>query len=86
MKNELLIKMAALFFFLISPYINGKEYYWEHLGLWNEEKYRKDWEVKNNLYKQQGLKQQLLLSKDTGTIDREEVERNIECLKSKQSG
>ncbi|MCP5500333.1 MAG: hypothetical protein H7A25_10550 [Leptospiraceae bacterium] len=48
--------------------------------MWNEEKYRKDCEVKNNLYKQQGLKQQLLISKNTGTIDREEVERNIELI------
>ena len=61
-------------------YIRGKECYWEHLGLWDQEKYRIDWAERKDLYEQYGICEgtQLFLTKETaGAIDMLEIERQF---------
>lgn len=60
--------------------LDGKEFYWEHFGIWNDADYRKNAEEKINKYKELGLFDRLLISKDTGTIDQKEIENNIHKL------
>jgi predicted nuclease of restriction endonuclease-like RecB superfamily len=61
---------------------NGKTYYWEHLGMLNKAKYRKDWEEKKALY----LSDESIILKDTkdqsnGAINCDDVVKIIEIKK-----
>ena len=64
-------------------YAGGKEYYWEHLGLWEDESYRRNWEERKALYEQYGIEEgrELLCTKETGGgIDMVELERQLEAF------
>jgi hypothetical protein len=67
---------------------SGAMYYWEHLGMFYEEGYRKQWEKKLGWYRSQdilpleeggGKRGTLIITKDTekGGIDSEEINRLI---------
>jgi hypothetical protein len=61
---------------------NGKTYYWEHLGLLNKPKYKKDWEEKEKYY----LKDKNIILKTTeetnGAINCEDVVKVIGEIKN----
>ena len=63
-------------------YYGGKEYYWEHLGLWEDESYRRNWEERKALYEQYGIEEgrELLSTKEMGGIDMVEIERQLEAF------
>lgn len=87
-KSELLIcyeKGIELGGRLLHPdftfYIDGQEYYWEHLGLWDELRYRRDWEERKALYEQYGIYEddRLFCTREiNGTIDMLEIERQFQ--------
>ena len=49
--------------------INGKTYFWEHLGMMNQEKYSSDWAEKLKIY-QRYFPGQLIRSYESGAISR----------------
>ena len=63
-------------------YIRGREYYWEHLGLWEQESYRRDWEERRGLYEQYGIEEgrNLLCTREAGGLDLLEIERALEAF------
>ena len=52
-----------------SIYINGKTYYWEHLGMMNREDYSSHWADKLKIY-QQYFPGQLIRTYESGAISR----------------
>lgn len=59
---------------------DGKEYYWEHLGLWNDSRYRREWEDRKALYEQYGIYEgdRLFCTREiNGAIDMLEIERQF---------
>lgn len=74
---------------LIHPdftfYIDGKEYYWEHLGLWEQDKYRADWEKRKALYERYGIfeGERLLVTREIhGALDMLEIEKQFKIFLS----
>lgn len=56
----------------------GETYYWEHLGMLDDESYAQKWNKKEQWYKDYGFHQQLIVSKDEkGNLDSQEIERII---------
>ena len=56
----------------------GETYYWEHLGMLDDENYAQKWNKKEQWYKDYGFHQQLIVSKDEqGNLDSQEIERII---------
>ena len=58
-----------------------KKIYWEHLGMLQKEKYRKDWDVKRKSYEEIGIieGENLIISKDglDGSLNSQEIDRLI---------
>lgn len=66
--------------FVIFDETAGKEWYWEHCGMLEDEKYRKDWERKKQLYARHGIIEgkNLIVTKDVkGRIDSFEIKNII---------
>ena len=59
----------------------GMKYYWEHLGMLQNEGYKKKWEIKLKTYEANGIKKgdTLITSQDglDGSLDSQEIERII---------
>ena len=56
----------------------GETYYWEHLGMLDDQGYAKKWSQKEQWYKDHSFHQQLIVSKDEkGNLDSQEIERII---------
>jgi energy-coupling factor transporter ATP-binding protein EcfA2 len=55
----------------------GEEFYWEHLGMLEVPEYRKEWESKEEWYKENNYIDRLIVSKEglDGRIDSKEIER-----------
>lgn len=55
----------------------GEVYYWEHLGMLDQTTYRKRWERKLTWYKQNGLEERLIVTKDGtgGSLDEIEISK-----------
>jgi exodeoxyribonuclease V alpha subunit len=62
--------------------VNGKEYYWEHLGMLSLESYKRTWEKKLQWYKDNGYFLQLIISQDglDGGINSQQI---IEIIKER---
>ena len=60
---------------------SGKTFYWEHLGMLQNEEYRKSWDVKRKVYEENGIidGKNLIISKDglDGSLDSQEIDRLI---------
>ena len=56
---------------------NGQTFYWEHLGMLSNPKYKRDWEAKKRWYTVCGFGHQLITSRDypDGSIDSFEIEQ-----------
>jgi len=52
----------------------GKEYYWEHLGLWPEEEYQEYWRKKEKWYKDHGFFDRLIVTKEEVGFNSKKVE------------
>ena len=62
---------------------NGKKYYWEHLGLLNNSKYRKDWEEKKKCYLSiKDIILKITTDKPNGAIDSDDVLKIISEIKN----
>ncbi|MCK4246940.1 MAG: hypothetical protein KAX04_00180 [Methanomicrobia archaeon] len=48
---------------------NGKEWYWEHLGMLEIEEYKSHWEVKKEWYKAHGLSKRLIITEEREGVD-----------------
>lgn len=59
----------------------GRTFYWEHLGMLQNEEYRKSWDLKRKQYEENGIVegQNLIISKDglDGSLDSQEIDRLI---------
>lgn len=47
---------------------NGKVWYWEHLGLLGNEQYDESWQAKLNVYKELGVYDQLITTKESAVL------------------
>lgn len=56
----------------------GEEWYWEHLGLLHDEKYRKRWKKKEEWYKKHGFYQHLITSQEVEGLDSKKIDEVIE--------
>jgi len=58
-----------------TVHYKGDVYYWEHLGMLHVPEYRQKWEQKEQWYREHGLEDQLITSRDTpdGAIDSTEI-------------
>lgn len=59
-----------------TVYYEGETYYWEHLGLLNDESYRKRWEKKRQWYERHDYSDKLIITRDDreGGIDSKWIE------------
>lgn len=68
--------------FTIEDAESGLEFYWEHCGMLGNERYRKRWEEKKEVYKKHGIEEgdNLIVSRDAlnGSIDSAEIKALIE--------
>ncbi|GBC69024.1 ATP-dependent RecD-like DNA helicase [archaeon HR01] len=57
----------------------GETFYWEHLGMLEDPKYKEEWENKKKWYEENGYINRLIVSKDNpdGGIDSKEIEKLI---------
>jgi ATP-dependent exoDNAse (exonuclease V) alpha subunit len=55
----------------------GEEFFWEHLGMLTDPEYRKEWEIKEKWYRENGYIDKLIVSKDNpdGGIDSKAIEK-----------
>jgi len=56
----------------------GEEWYWEHLGLLDDEEYRKRWKRKEKWYKKHGFHERLVKSQEVGGLDSKKIDELIE--------
>ena len=56
----------------------GEEWYWEHLGLLDDEKYRKRWKRKEKWYRKHGFFERLITSQEVGGLDSKKIDELIE--------
>lgn len=56
----------------------GEEWYWEHLGLLDDEEYRKRWKRKEEWYKKHGFYDRLITSQEVGGLDSKKIDALIE--------
>lgn len=49
--------------------MHGEEWYWEHLGLLENEKYRNHWEIKQDWYKKHGFADRLIVTSEMDGFD-----------------
>ncbi len=56
----------------------GEEWYWEHLGMLDDEEYRKRWKRKEEWYKKHGFFDRLIISKEKEGLDSKEIDELIE--------
>ena len=56
----------------------GEEWYWEHLGLLDDEEYRKRWKRKEEWYKKHGFHERLVTSQEVGGLDSKKIDELIE--------
>ena len=60
---------------------SGKTFYWEHLGMLQNDDYRKSWDIKRKQYEENGIVEgkNLIISKDglDGSLDSQEIDRLI---------
>jgi ATP-dependent exoDNAse (exonuclease V) alpha subunit len=56
----------------------GEEWYWEHLGLLDDEKYRKRWKKKEKWYKKHKFYNRLIVSQEIGGLDSKKIDELIE--------
>jgi exodeoxyribonuclease V alpha subunit len=56
----------------------GEEWYWEHLGLLEDEEYRKRWKRKEKWYKKYGFYERLITSQEVGGLDSKKIDELIE--------
>jgi hypothetical protein len=73
-------------FTLIMP--DGREIYWEHLGMLRNRQYRQKWEYKKSVYEKNGISEKngnliISMDKSNGGIDASEVAEIIEYLNRK---
>jgi exodeoxyribonuclease V alpha subunit len=47
----------------------GEEWYWEHLGMLHDERYRNHWETKRTWYEKHGFADRLITTTETGGFD-----------------
>ncbi|WP_284653160.1 RecQ family ATP-dependent DNA helicase [Flavobacterium terrisoli] len=47
---------------------NGQTWYWEHLGLLGDEKYNEDWQNKKQIYKDMGIMEQVVTTKESSIL------------------
>jgi len=47
---------------------NGKIWYWEHLGLLGDEQYNNDWQDKKQIYKNLGIFEQVIITKESAIL------------------
>ncbi len=60
---------------------NGRTLYWEHLGMLDVKKYYKDWQDRIELYKEEGLYDDLITTDDLGGIDQEKIDQLIDDIR-----
>ena len=53
---------------------NGKEWYWEHLGMLDQEEYRNHWETKKEWYKKHRFIDRLIVTDEEDGIDSKKIE------------
>jgi hypothetical protein len=51
----------------------GEAWYWEHLGMLHDERYRNHWETKQAWYKKQGFADRLIMTSEVGGFDSRDV-------------
>jgi len=60
---------------------DGKEIYWEHLGMLDTRKYFNDWQERKNNYNQHGLSDSLITTDDLNGIDQSKLNTLIENIR-----
>ena len=58
----------------------GETWYWEHLGMLNNDSYRKHWEKKENWYKENGFYDRLIVTDEKDGFDSKKVQQIIESM------
>jgi len=57
--------------------IHGEQWYWEHLGMLTNQKYREHWENKKNWYKKHGFADNLITTTENNGFDSQRVRQII---------
>lgn len=57
---------------------NGKEWYWEHLGMLDKEEYRNHWDAKKDWYEKHGFSSRLIITDEKEGIDSKKFEEIIQ--------
>jgi hypothetical protein len=60
---------------------NGKQLYWEHLGMLDTSKYYNDWQMRKNHYNEHNLKENLITTDDLNGINNKKLAELIENIK-----